>query len=83
MFSIVSNATRAAEVLQQWQKNQTGPLVATGASHLIFLRLPDTSSIFTSLSDPSAGLNTPHIEMTIVVRCTSDFKWNIASYVGP
>ncbi|RDB26725.1 Pyranose dehydrogenase 3 [Hypsizygus marmoreus] len=64
--NITSNATLAAALLQQWQANETGPLVVTGASHIVNSRLPDDSPIFRRYPDPSPGGNTPHFEMIIV-----------------
>lgn len=42
-------------VLAEWQTNRTGPLVDTPATAVGFLRLPDNSSIFQTVPDPSAG----------------------------
>jgi len=64
--SILQNPDLAAQYFQQWQVNQTGPFVATGASHLAFGRLPDNSPIFEICPDPSSGTNTPHYELIIV-----------------
>ncbi|KAG6917147.1 hypothetical protein DXG01_003660 [Tephrocybe rancida] len=60
---IFINSELKAKVLQQWETNQPGPLSTTGASHVIFGRLPDNSSIFQTVPDPAAGKNTPHYEI--------------------
>ncbi|KAG6917148.1 hypothetical protein DXG01_003661 [Tephrocybe rancida] len=60
---IFLNPDLKAKLLQQWQTNQTGPLVGGGGSHVIYSRLPSNSSIFQTVPDPAAGKNTPHYEM--------------------
>lgn len=64
--SILQNPELSAQYLAQWQDSHTGPMVATGCSHLGFSRLPDNSPIFKTSSDPSSGRNTPHYELIIV-----------------
>ncbi|KAL0579596.1 hypothetical protein V5O48_002434 [Marasmius crinis-equi] len=57
------NATLAAEQLQQWNETRTGPLVLASVLDIAWFRLPDNASIFDRFEDPSAGPNTPHIEI--------------------
>lgn len=66
--SINNNATFRAELLRQWERHRTGPLVTSGASHVAWVRIPRNSSIFEVSPDPSAGTNTPHLELIIEVR---------------
>jgi len=62
------NATAVtAGYLDQWKQTKTGPLVVGGVSTTCFIRLPDNASIFESSEDPSAGPNTPHIEVVFTV----------------
>ncbi|KAL9714603.1 hypothetical protein Ac2012v2_001260 [Leucoagaricus gongylophorus] len=57
------NATAA---LEEWRQNHTGPysMSPTASNHIAFLRLPDDSPIFETTTDPAAGPNTPHMELT-------------------
>ncbi|KAF8182590.1 pyranose dehydrogenase [Pholiota molesta] len=58
-----NNATLQAEALAQWIQNRTGPYVNGGSTYIAWSRLPSDSPVLTSFEDPSAGRNTPHIEM--------------------
>jgi hypothetical protein len=42
-----------------------------GPAHIAWLRLDPDSSIFENFADPSAGQDTPHIELAFWVRVTS------------
>ncbi|KAL0573358.1 hypothetical protein V5O48_008601 [Marasmius crinis-equi] len=57
------NATLAAEQLQQWNETRTGPLVDGPILDIAWVRLLENASIFERFEDPSAGPNTPHIEI--------------------
>ncbi|KAJ6617560.1 GMC oxidoreductase-domain-containing protein [Mycena sp. CBHHK59/15] len=57
------NATQFAEVFAQWNNTRTGPLVDAIATHIVWMRLDSDSPIFDKFSDPSAGPQTPHIEL--------------------
>ncbi|KAG7098364.1 hypothetical protein E1B28_000322 [Marasmius oreades] len=57
------NATLLAEQLKQWNDTRTGPLVDGVFTHIGWFRLPHNSSIFKEFSDPSAGPNSPHMEL--------------------
>jgi choline dehydrogenase-like flavoprotein len=57
-----SNATLAAEALAQWQFNRTGPYTALG-TFIGWERLSAKSPIFDKFKDPTAGTNSPHIEL--------------------
>ncbi|KAJ7353650.1 alcohol oxidase [Mycena albidolilacea] len=59
--SIVQNTTRFNEVYAQWNESHTGPFAMSATTNVAWLRL-DTS-IFGNHTDPSAGPDTPHIEI--------------------
>ncbi|KAI3609007.1 aryl-alcohol oxidase, partial [Moniliophthora roreri] len=63
---IHQNATFSDEVFKQWEEQGTGPLVDTFANHVAYFRVND--SITEEFGDPSAGPNTPHIEISFGVR---------------
>ncbi|KAJ8695628.1 hypothetical protein PTI98_008210 [Pleurotus ostreatus] len=65
------NATLMAEFLDEWKFNRSGPLTSSTTTHLGYLRLPGNSTVFDIVADPSAGVNTPHIELSFSV-CPSD-----------
>ncbi|EKM77597.1 hypothetical protein AGABI1DRAFT_121979 [Agaricus bisporus var. burnettii JB137-S8] len=65
---LVVNATLKAEQLNVWKDNRTGALTTLGINQVAFLRIPDNSDIFSQFPDPSAGKNSPHIELAIGVR---------------
>ncbi|KAJ2919351.1 hypothetical protein MD484_g991, partial [Candolleomyces efflorescens] len=48
--------------LSQWNKTRTGPLSSIGHNHLGWVRIPDTSPIWSQHEDPASGVNTPHVE---------------------
>ncbi|KAL4255838.1 GMC oxidoreductase family protein [Pleurotus pulmonarius] len=58
------NATLMAELLDEWKLEGSGPLTSATTTHIGFLRLPNDSAVFDTASDPSAGVNTPHIELS-------------------
>ncbi|KAJ7276976.1 GMC oxidoreductase-domain-containing protein, partial [Mycena rebaudengoi] len=61
--SINQNSTRFDEAFAEWNKSRTGPFVELGVTHVAWLRLDDDAPIFVDHPDPSAGPNTPHIEL--------------------
>ncbi|PPR04284.1 hypothetical protein CVT26_004071 [Gymnopilus dilepis] len=63
--TIRNNATLEAELTAQWEKTHVGPLVSIGIDHISLSRIPDDSSIFKTVSDPSSGKNSPHLEMAV------------------
>ncbi len=65
------NATLMAELLDEWKFKGSGPLTSTTTTQIGFLRLPNDSAIFDTITDPSAGVNTPHIELSFSV-CSRD-----------
>ncbi|KAF9002555.1 pyranose dehydrogenase [Cyathus striatus] len=80
-----------AAALAEWNANRTGPLTdITGAvSHVAFLRLPDNSSIFETVPDPSSGSNAGHYELvfsnggTITPGSTSHYFTMGVAVVSP
>ncbi|KXN85629.1 Choline dehydrogenase, mitochondrial [Leucoagaricus sp. SymC.cos] len=63
--ALLLNATLTARELTVWEQSKTGPMVTVGINHVAWLRLPDNSTIFDQFPDPSAGPNSPHIELAI------------------
>ncbi|KIJ49388.1 GMC oxidoreductase [Sphaerobolus stellatus SS14] len=59
------NVTLFNEAFSLWNKTHGGPFGDPTASHIAWIRLPRNSSIFKTSVDPSAGPNTPHIELAI------------------
>lgn len=65
--AIRENATLFTEDYALWNRSHTGPFVNPGPSFISWMRLDRNASIFDRYTDPSAGLNTPHIEMVFSV----------------
>ncbi|KAJ7318137.1 pyranose dehydrogenase [Mycena albidolilacea] len=63
--SVTENATRFDEAFAEWNNSHTGPFAMFGPSHIAWLRLAPDSPIFENFSDPSAGPETPHIEIAL------------------
>lgn len=61
------NTTLAAEILNEWKVNKSGPLTGPVSTHLGYMRLPKNASMFETVPDPSAGPNTPHVELSFNV----------------
>ncbi|KAJ7318172.1 GMC oxidoreductase-domain-containing protein, partial [Mycena albidolilacea] len=60
--SISQNATRFDEAFAQWNRSHTGPFSAGRTTHLAWARL-DSQLASNNFTDPSAGPNSPHIEV--------------------
>ncbi|PPQ82598.1 hypothetical protein CVT25_007112 [Psilocybe cyanescens] len=58
-----TNATLQALALAQWEFNRTGPYVNPAGGQIAWSRLPANSPIIKKYGDPSAGSNTPHLEL--------------------
>ncbi|KAG6829906.1 hypothetical protein H0H87_009808 [Tephrocybe sp. NHM501043] len=72
-----------AENLKQWTANHTGPLVLNGATHLIFSRLPNDSSILHLCGDPASGGNAPHFETILTMGLSmGSFTGHLAALVS-
>ncbi|KAF5354793.1 hypothetical protein D9756_005765 [Leucocoprinus leucothites] len=56
------NTTFAAEQQALWNSSRTGILSLAPSSQVGWLRLPDNSSIFQNITDPSAGPTSAHYE---------------------
>lgn len=76
IFSVNTSATyddifrgspELATDLQRWNQTRTGPLAGGLANHVGWLRLPDNSSIFKTVKDPSAGPHASHFELIVSV----------------
>ncbi|KAJ7318157.1 aryl-alcohol oxidase [Mycena albidolilacea] len=64
--SISQNATRFDEAFAQWNRSHTGPFSAGGTTHLAWARL-DSQLASNNFTDPSAGPNSPHIEVAFTM----------------
>ncbi|THV07124.1 pyranose dehydrogenase [Dendrothele bispora CBS 962.96] len=62
-----NNATAAAEALNQWSTNHTGPFTDGLTNRIGFLRLnessPDVINIFDTYGDPAPQSNSPHLQL--------------------
>ncbi|KAF7366007.1 GMC oxidoreductase [Mycena venus] len=65
MELVTQNTTRFNEAFSEWNRSHTGPLVDFSPTYVAWLRLDADSPIFENHTDPSAGLDTPHIELAI------------------
>ncbi|KAJ7028631.1 pyranose dehydrogenase [Mycena alexandri] len=65
MELVTQNTTRFNEAFAEWNRSHTGPLVDFSPTYVAWLRLDANSPIFENHTDPSAGLDTPHIELAI------------------
>ena len=64
---ISRNTTLFQNDLAQWERSHTGPFTASGAVDIGWLRLPQNSTIFETVQDPSSGPEAPHYEFTFSV----------------
>lgn len=64
---LLQNKTFAAAQLAQWQFNRTGKLSLGAANQLGWLRIPNDSSIYKTVDDPSAGPTSAHFEFILTV----------------
>lgn len=64
---LVQNKTFVAAQLAQWQVNRTGELSLGAANQFGWLRLPNDSSIYKTIDDPSAGPTSAHYELIFTV----------------
>ncbi|KAJ8085954.1 hypothetical protein PM082_004773 [Marasmius tenuissimus] len=56
----------AAQQLEQWTTNKTGPLVDSPLVMLGWFRLNESSEIFQQFEDPSSGNRSAHIELIFI-----------------
>lgn len=63
----IQNETFRAEALEEWKRSRTGIMGLSLASQTGWLRLPNGSSIFNFVADPSAGPTSPHFAMIFTV----------------
>ena len=64
---ISRNATLLQEALAQWEQSHNGPLAASPALEIGWLRLPKNATIFQTVDDPSSGPEAPHYEFIFAV----------------
>ncbi|KAJ6551738.1 aryl-alcohol oxidase-like protein [Mycena capillaripes] len=60
---ITQNTTRFTEAFAEWNQTHTGPFAVQGTTHIAWLRMDDHMLASNSFTDPSAGPNSPHIEV--------------------
>ncbi|KAF7342997.1 GMC oxidoreductase [Mycena venus] len=61
--SLIQNTTLFNEAFAQWNRSHTGPFSAEGTTQLAFFRLDSQTLASNNFSDPSAGSDSPHIEV--------------------
>jgi choline dehydrogenase-like flavoprotein len=61
--SISQNSTRFDEAFAEWNRSHTGPFSAIGTTHMAWLRLAPEELGSNGFTDPSAGPDSPHIEV--------------------
>ncbi|KAF6745898.1 hypothetical protein DFP72DRAFT_1153355, partial [Ephemerocybe angulata] len=54
--------------MDQWNHNRTGRLTQMSYRQMIFGRVPNNASIFSTMQDPSSGPTCPHYELYPAVR---------------
>ncbi|KAJ6489773.1 aryl-alcohol oxidase precursor [Mycena sanguinolenta] len=62
---IEQNATLFNEAYAKWNATHTGPFTNVAQTHIAWTRLDANSPIFENVTDPSAGPQTPHIEILV------------------
>ncbi|KAF7368906.1 GMC oxidoreductase [Mycena venus] len=60
---VFQNATRFDEAFAEWNRSHTGPLSGIGTTHIAWLRLDPEELASNGFTDPSAGPDSPHIEV--------------------
>ncbi|KAF5384221.1 hypothetical protein D9615_003450 [Tricholomella constricta] len=55
----------AANALETWRTTRTGPFVDIPITQVGFVRVKDDGVVFKKYGDPSAGPNSPHVELVI------------------
>ncbi|PPQ88314.1 hypothetical protein CVT25_012374, partial [Psilocybe cyanescens] len=58
-----TNVTLQNIAFAEWNNSKTGPYASPLTNFLGWSRLPSNSSVIKAFGDPSAGQNTPHIEL--------------------
>ncbi|KAJ7176681.1 GMC oxidoreductase-domain-containing protein [Mycena filopes] len=61
--AILQNMTLFNEDFAQWNRSHTGPFSVIPTTHLAWLRVPDEEFRLNGFIDPSAGKDSPHIEV--------------------
>ncbi|KAF7319801.1 hypothetical protein MKEN_00762700 [Mycena kentingensis (nom. inval.)] len=62
--STTLNATALNEALALWNETHGGPLSMPASTNVAWTRLKDDDPIFLNFTDPAAGREAPHIEIT-------------------
>lgn len=66
--SYLRNTTIQMEDLAEWKSIHQGLLAGASSGTVSYVRLPANASIFKAVPDPSAGLQSGHVEMLYGVR---------------
>ena len=53
--------------LDEWVETKRGVLASSISNHLGYFRLPSTSSVFSTISDPASGPKASHWELIVAV----------------
>ncbi|KAJ7176456.1 aryl-alcohol oxidase [Mycena filopes] len=61
--AIFQNMTVFNEDFAQWNRSHTGPFSVIATTHIAWLRVADEEFRLNGFTDPSAGKDTPHIEV--------------------
>jgi choline dehydrogenase-like flavoprotein len=69
--SIFRDSAVRDELIAQWMATKSGPLAGGVTNNIGWLRLPQNSSIFKTVKDPSAGPRSSHWEIIFIVRSSS------------
>ena len=64
---IARNTTLFQDDLAQWEQSHNGPFSASVGGNIGWLRLPQNSTIFKTVEDPSSGPAAPHYEFIFFV----------------
>ena len=67
--NLVSNTTFQTEQLNEWLTSRTGDFTLGACNQWAWGRLPDNSSIYKTVKDPSAGTTAPHYQLIFSVSC--------------
>ena len=65
--NVLRNAALANMWLNEWEEKRQGLYVDSRSSMIGFIRLDDDSSILRTFGDPTAGINSAHVEFLFAV----------------
>ncbi|KAF8972090.1 hypothetical protein BDZ97DRAFT_1901272 [Flammula alnicola] len=79
--TILRNSTLFGDAMVQWVAQKTGLLADSLVNTLGWARLPTNSTIFTNVTDPAAGPNSPHYEF--IPTCTHHEIYPRTFFIAP